>query len=1196
MTLRRERRHGNRCPDSPGARHNEVKMKKLKIAAAVILALLSVSTGLIIFNKCRQNGDAPSGDSSALSGDESGYPPDTRSPEDSSNPADDTGAPDVTSGSETTAPETSAYETSAPETSSPGTSSPETSTPETSSPGTSSPDVTEAPEETTATTSGETIPQHIHSFSSGWKTDGSAHWKECDCGEKSDPEPHRFGDWKVTAAASCTAEGEKTRVCSVCGYTEKATAEKTGHTPVTDEAVAATCTESGLTEGSHCSVCGAVIIPQQTVDALGHSFENNVCTRCGLVDEAAEDPVYVISEDTGKRGEFEKHYVLSDGSMIAVTYAESVHLRGENGEWTDADNTLTRVGEGFGNASGSILFPLASGDADFISLSGRGISLLWQLGVRDADGNRLKKTGSQGTVLNHEAKEGRIAVDDPGAFDLPALRSEVSYGSGSGGGTGLSEHFSTGVNKIEGELIIGESEKGKISSFTVEIRDIGLEPMLNTDRSVSFWDADGNELFSVKAPCLRDSAQNCSAGFDIDIETAEDGFLIIFTPDSSWLSSEKRLYPISFCTAVVNSDYHSNITDTYVKEGSTADNSPDQLLHIGVSSSKKYRAYVRIGSLPAIDTPATVDSVSLSLPLASDTGKSREVFLGKAARGWNPATVSFANQPSFTKIAGAVIGASDMVCTFDIPEGLFEDFYAGNHFGFVVYVADESKSGTVSLCSSEYRSLACRPVLTVVYRFEEGAAPSAGALPDGIYYLNNTGSGNYLYVDGTGTPSAVSGFISELGSSVRWRLTAGDGGLYAISPESAPGTYLEASDADTLRLTPGNQDGTLPASCKWKISVSAGGGVSVSCAAGSEVYYLCSWGDSLCLIPDRYTPEYEEYAHTAWRIADTGYYGNASSSSHRELPADAAFGNIEAVPGSVIPAGVVSGLSNLCWATPDDFEFSFSDWDPVIYEDGCFYLDQYGGTRVEAFHKVTGKTFEFYILSGFSTTAESTPTPAYITNGVNQAYDVWPASKESSFYEKTDTEREASLASIKLRAQITILGGILIQNEDAAAMLYHYLENTGTLYDVGMKDMLAEWDTARDYRARDIDGLMRAVEATATDSEQTICTISQISCRVSEDTNWGRAVGSYTTSLSCVYRKTSESTYEMQVTYELHDVYDWDRTNTSRGNMLVSPSEMWELHHGGAARNFEVCGVNTFTLTWNEGELLETGAVISNEN
>lgn len=44
------------------------------------------------------------------------------------------------------------------------------------------------------------------------------------------------------------------------------------HTPVTDSAVAATCTKAGKTEGSHCSACGEVFVAQETVKATGHNI------------------------------------------------------------------------------------------------------------------------------------------------------------------------------------------------------------------------------------------------------------------------------------------------------------------------------------------------------------------------------------------------------------------------------------------------------------------------------------------------------------------------------------------------------------------------------------------------------------------------------------------------------------------------------------------------------------------------------------------------------------------------------------------------------------------------------------------------------------------------------------------------------------------------------------------------------------
>ena len=65
--------------------------------------------------------------------------------------------------------------------------------------------------------------------------------------------------FKNAAFATQTLEGVKT-------------ADATGHAPETVPAVAATCTEDGLTEGSRCSVCGTVLTEQKPVPATGHSF------------------------------------------------------------------------------------------------------------------------------------------------------------------------------------------------------------------------------------------------------------------------------------------------------------------------------------------------------------------------------------------------------------------------------------------------------------------------------------------------------------------------------------------------------------------------------------------------------------------------------------------------------------------------------------------------------------------------------------------------------------------------------------------------------------------------------------------------------------------------------------------------------------------------------------------------------------
>lgn len=92
----------------------------------------------------------------------------------------------------------------------------------------------------------------------------------------------------TTRATTCTEDGEEKLKCSKCGWVRsdnKITHKKLGHVPVVDEAADPTETEEGLTEGSHCARCGAVLKAQEVIPALQPQMDAKLV--CSAIPEEA---------------------------------------------------------------------------------------------------------------------------------------------------------------------------------------------------------------------------------------------------------------------------------------------------------------------------------------------------------------------------------------------------------------------------------------------------------------------------------------------------------------------------------------------------------------------------------------------------------------------------------------------------------------------------------------------------------------------------------------------------------------------------------------------------------------------------------------------------------------------------------------------------------------------------------------------
>ncbi|MGN1166281.1 MAG: leucine-rich repeat protein, partial [Lachnospiraceae bacterium] len=156
---------------------------------------------------------------------------------------------------------------------------------------------------------------------------------------------HNWDEGVESVAPTCDDEGVILYTCKVCGETKTQAIAKKGHTSEKDEAVEPTCTTPGLTEGSHCSVCGAIIEAQEEVPAKGHDLETITTKATTSKNGSVVEKCSVCGEITSETDiYYPKTITLSKTSFVYSGNVQkpAVTVKGSDGKGIAASNyTLT---------------------------------------------------------------------------------------------------------------------------------------------------------------------------------------------------------------------------------------------------------------------------------------------------------------------------------------------------------------------------------------------------------------------------------------------------------------------------------------------------------------------------------------------------------------------------------------------------------------------------------------------------------------------------------------------------------------------------------------------------------------------------------------------------------------------------------------------------------------------------------------
>ncbi len=163
-------------------------------------------------------------------------------------------------------------------------------------------------------------------------------------------------------------------LCAVCGLAKEGSMPL-GHDIVIDEATDPTCTETGLTEGSHCSSCDEETIEQETVPALGHDYDDGAvttaptCTEKGVKTfNCQNDENHTYTEEVEALGHKYDNACDADCNTCGEERTPAEHYS-EN-----RDGKCDECGEKF-ELSGGAIAGIVIGSA--LVLGGGGFALFW---------------------------------------------------------------------------------------------------------------------------------------------------------------------------------------------------------------------------------------------------------------------------------------------------------------------------------------------------------------------------------------------------------------------------------------------------------------------------------------------------------------------------------------------------------------------------------------------------------------------------------------------------------------------------------------------------------------------------------------------------------------------------------------------------------------------------------------------------
>ena len=440
---------------------------------------------------------------------------------------------------------------------------------------------------------------------------------------------------------------------------------------------------------------------------------------------ANSESATILEEDMLLRKEFEKHFVMSDGSYTVATYGEPVHKL-VNNEWVEIDNTLklaqSENGVRYQTVDGltDVSFSKAYQNNDLVTVKQDKYSVSWSIAA--VSNSLISKAETMSTRNNVTATIESSKITDISKEEQKLMAnkstSAVRYSDALANDVDL--EYVVLPSRVKESIVL--NNKKDISSYILNVYTQNLSARLLENRRIEFYNSDGVVTFSMWAPYMYDSAAELSEDIDVKLTEKENGhYIVTITPDAEWLNDPERVYPVTIDPDVSASRVRQNIIDNYVWEGHGNQDENLDRMYIGNKSGKRARAYFKYKTMPTIPSNATITAATQRVNILSGTTSANKANAYKVDSDWDSGTITWSNKPAAsTKLASNISHHSMSYYSFSCLSAV-KAWYNGSttgkksNYGIMMRYNDETISDYNSFYSSDCSTESKRPLLKITY-------------------------------------------------------------------------------------------------------------------------------------------------------------------------------------------------------------------------------------------------------------------------------------------------------------------------------------------------------------------------------------------------------------------------------------------------------------------------------------------------